>query len=108
SKRGHNREKIRFNIWFYDVGKHLSTKDEEAFDHPAIFPEKLASDHILSWTEPNDLVFDPFCGSGTTAKMAQMHGRKYLGIDCSEEYLKIAKKRLQNSHARLMNQIIMV
>jgi DNA modification methylase len=95
SKRGHKKEKIRFNIWYYRVGRGHSSKDSEAYDHPAIFPEGLAEDHILSWTNPGELVFDPFCGSGTTCKMAAAYGRDYLGIDCSQKYLEIAVKRVK-------------
>ncbi len=50
--------------------------------------------HILSWSNEEDLVFDPFVGSGTTAKMAKMLGRNYLGFDISQEYIDIANKRV--------------
>ena len=57
----------RNNIWKYNTGKNYSTKDATAFEHPAIFPEALAKDHILTWSDEGDLVLDPFMGSGTTA-----------------------------------------
>jgi site-specific DNA-methyltransferase (adenine-specific) len=60
--------------------------------HPAMFPEKLAEDHILSWSNEGDLVFDPFTGSGTTGKMAIANNRKFIGCEISEEYVNIAKK----------------
>lgn len=88
------KEKTLTNIWEYAVGLNGSTKDKFAFNHPAIFPEKLAEDHILSWTNEGDLVFDPMCGSGTTCKMAKINNRNFIGIDISEEYVKIAKKRV--------------
>lgn len=88
-------EKTKTNIWEYAVGLHGSTSDKIAFKHPAVFPEKLAEDHILSWTNEGDLVFDPMCGSGTTCKMAKLHNRRYIGIDISEEYCKIAQERLK-------------
>jgi site-specific DNA-methyltransferase (adenine-specific) len=62
-------EKTLTNIWDYAVGLGGSTNDKIAFQHTAIFPEKLAQDHILSWTNEGDLVFDPMSGSGTTCKM---------------------------------------
>lgn len=62
--------------------------------HPAIFPEKLAADHIRSWSNPGDLVFDLMCGSGTTLKAAVSLNRDYLGCDISEEYCEIARVRL--------------
>ena len=84
----------RINIWKYNTGSFHSTKDKVAFQHPAIFPEKLAEDHILSWTNPNDLVFDPMCGSGTTGKMALLNNRKFIGVDISQDYISIAKERI--------------
>lgn len=86
--------KYRDNIWEYGVGSGVTTTDRYAFAHPAIFPEKLAEDHILSWSNPGDIVLDPFIGSGTTAKMAALNGRKYIGIDISEEYCELARKRV--------------
>ncbi|MBC6425509.1 MAG: site-specific DNA-methyltransferase [Ekhidna sp.] len=89
------KEKNKTNIWTYAVGLGGTTSDKIAFDHPAVFPEKLAQDHILSWSNEGDLVFDPMVGSGTTCKMALLNNRKYLGIDISEEYIEIAKQRLE-------------
>lgn len=91
------KEKTRTNIWEYAVGLGGSTTDRIAFKHPAIFPERLAEDHILSWSNQGDLVFDPMCGSGTTCKMAMLNGRNYLGCDISPEYIKIAKNRLKTA-----------
>jgi len=85
---------VRYNIWNYTIGKGNVTKDKIAYEHPAIFPEKLAQDHIMSWSNEGDLVLDPFCGSGTTCKMARQLHRDYIGIDISEEYVEIARKRL--------------
>lgn len=84
----------RFNVWKYNTGAGFSTKDDIAYKHPAIFPEALAEDHILSWSNENDIVLDPFMGSGTTAKMAVKHYRKFIGCDISAEYVDIANKRL--------------
>ena len=89
-----NKEKVLTNIWAYAVGLGGTTNDRIAFEHPAIFPEKLAEDHILSWTNPNDLVFDPMCGSGTTGKMALLNNRKFIGVDISQDYIDIAKERI--------------
>lgn len=77
----------RKNIWRYGVGGGKT-------GHPAVFPEQLASDHILSWSNPGDVVFDPFMGSGTTAKMAMLNGRRFIGCEISEEYCNIIKERL--------------
>lgn len=85
----------RFNVWEYDVGKNKDTKDVVALKHPARFPEKLAEDHILSWSNPGDIVLDPFMGSGTTAKMAALNGRFFVGFEISPEYVEISNKRLE-------------
>ena len=84
----------RNNIWKYNVGKGFNSKDTESHEHPAIFPEQLAEDHIISWSNEGDIVLDPFSGSGTTSKMAKKNKRKYIGIDISEEYCKLAEKIL--------------
>lgn len=86
--------KIIGNVWKYEVGT-PSTNDKFAFQHPAIFPEDLARDHIYTWSNQGDIVIDPFSGSGTTCKMAYLMKRNYIGIDISQDYCDIAKKRLQ-------------
>lgn len=86
--------KIRQNIWDYFVGSFVA-EEKYVFEHPAIFPEKLAEDHILSWSNEGDLVLDPFNGSGTTSKMAKLNNRNFVGFDISQEYCDIANKRLE-------------
>jgi len=78
------------NLWVYP-----SDKSKDAKDHPAVFPEKLANDHIISWSNEGDIVYDPFMGSGTTAKMAKLNNRNWIGSEISEEYCKIIAQRLQ-------------
>ena len=85
---------VRTNIWRYNNGKGFSTKDKIAYEHPAIFPEKLVQDHIISWSNEGDIVLDPFCGSGTVAKVASLLNRQWVGIEISSEYCKIANERL--------------
>ena len=87
----------RYNIWFYNVGGGQAATDKIAHNHPAIFPEKLAEDHIVSWSNPGDIILDPFVGSGTTAKMAALNDRHYIGIDISEEYCELARKRVSEA-----------
>lgn len=77
----------RNNIWKY-------TTSFNGIKHPAPFPEALAIDHVLSWSNPDDVVYDPFMGSGTTAKAALINGRKFIGSEISQEYADIANKRL--------------
>jgi len=83
----------RDNIWKINNGKGFGN-DSIAFKHPAPFPDQLANDHIISWSNPGDIVLDPMCGSGTTCKMAKINNRNYIGIDISEEYCKISRDRI--------------
>ena len=85
---------VRFNIWEYNTGTGHTTLDKGAFEHPAMFPEKLAQDHIYSWSNKGDIVLDPFNGSGTTTKMAKHANRRFIGIDVSQKYCDIANERL--------------
>jgi len=94
AKRLTNEFGVRSNIWTFSAGSGKTTNDLFAFAHPAMFPEKLAQDHILTWSEPGDLVLDPFMGSGTTAKMARLSGRHYLGYEIDRAYCQIALRRI--------------
>lgn len=85
-------KKIKGNIWEYVVGK--KAEDQEAKGHPAPFPCALVRDHIISWTNKDDIVLDPMCGSGTTCKVAFQLNRKYIGIDISKEYCNLARERI--------------
>lgn len=78
----------RNNIWKY------TTSFNDKTGHPAVFPEALAEDHILSWTSAGDTVLDPFMGSGTTGKMAILNGRDFIGIELDDIYFATAKKRI--------------
>lgn len=87
-----NEYKILTNIWdCSSVHKNEKTK------HPAQFPEQLVENHIVSWSNDGDTVLDPFIGSGTTAKMASLNGRNYIGFEVSKEYCAIAKVRVKNA-----------
>jgi DNA modification methylase len=80
----------RYNIW-----KINEVKNNVSGKHPAPFPEQLANDHIISWSNENDLIYDPFMGSGTTGKMSILNNRKYIGSEISEEYCKIIEARIK-------------
>jgi DNA modification methylase len=96
-----NELKKATNIFSYSIGGHIA--DKIAFKHPAIFPEQLAKDQIMSWSNAGDLVYDCFMGSGTTAKAAISANRKWIGSEISEEYCKIIEKRLQPLLHNLFN-----
>jgi DNA modification methylase len=92
-KSNHNKTSVkeygcRFNIW------EQPTEKTNRSNHPAPFPEQLAADHIRSWSNENDTVYDPFMGSGTTAKMAHILKRNWIGSELSKEYVDLANKRL--------------
>ena len=82
-----SESKIKGNVWLY------GSKSNNT-EHPAVFPEALANDHIISWSNEGDLVYDPFMGSGTTAKMAILNKRNWIGSEISEEYCKIIERRI--------------
>jgi len=84
---------LRTNLWF--VYSCLGKKDRNG--HPAPFPEQLAHDHILSWSNEGDTVLDCFMGSGTTGKMAKQLGRNFIGIELDETYFNIAKQRIEHA-----------
>jgi len=94
-RAGYSKYGRRTNVWEYLIGRGHSSSDDIAYKHPAIFPEKLVQDHIVSWSNPDDLVLDPMCGSGTTCKMAKLNKRNFIGIEISSEYCKIAEERLR-------------
>jgi len=83
---------LRPNIW-----KIKTTKGRNKVKHPATFPEKLAVDHIRSWSCQGDVVLDPFMGSGTTGVAAKNLDRKFIGIEKNDEYFDIAKERIENA-----------
>lgn len=87
-------ETICESIWYYPSGG-------INIGHPAPFPEALARDHILSWSNKGDTVLDPMCGSGTTGKMAVMNERNFIGIDISAEYIAIASKRIHDAQQQM-------
>lgn len=90
-REGHTKtnvkaDKLRPNIFWYLPNNKV--------DHPAPYPKQLVIDHITTWTNPGDLIFDPFLGSGTTAIAAKLTGRKFLGCDCVSKYVSMAKVRV--------------
>jgi site-specific DNA-methyltransferase (adenine-specific) len=99
NKKGRKTQQygVRFNIWKYKTGGIYTTKDEIAYEQPAIFPDLLAYDHIRSWSNEGDIILDPMCGSGTTCKVAKNNNRRYIGIDCSEKYCNISRERCDNN-----------
>lgn len=91
---------LRTNIWKYSV-----SFNDKIVKHPAVFPEQLAEDCIVSWSVEGDVVLDPFMGSGTTAKMALLNNRKYIGFEINEEYYNGILKRLETFKDKTKNEV---
>jgi len=85
-----SKEKPLYNIWYYSVGGGNAK-------HPGVFPDALARDHILSWSDPGDTVLDPFLGSGMTGEMAVLNGRHFIGCDISPEYVEMSRARIKQA-----------
>ena len=85
-----NSEKVKGNVWDIAISSNKT-------NHPAVFPLQIPFDHILSWTNEGDLVFDPFLGSGTTGIAAVQLKRKFIGVDKVDEYCIIAKERIDEA-----------
>ena len=90
------KKKLKGNIWKYNVGNGSQPDGRTAFQHPAVFPYQLAADHVYTWSKIGDTVLDPFCGSGTTGLASLQLGRRFIGIERNEEYLKLAESRLRH------------
>lgn len=86
-----NKEKVKANIWEIAIAQNNKT------GHPAVFPERLVTDHIRSWSNEGDVVLDPFMGSGTTGIAAAKLGRDFIGIEMVNDYFNIAEKRIQEA-----------
>lgn len=84
----------RGNVWTYAAGGFNSTKDKIAYKHPAIFPESLAVDHIKTWSNAGDVIYDCFAGSGTTGKIAKSLNRNFLMSEIDNQYVSIIEERL--------------
>jgi DNA modification methylase len=85
----------RFNVW--NMPPEQSNKKRL---HPAPFPEHIAQDHVISWSNEGDTVLDPFMGSGTTGVVCKNLNRHFIGIELDEGYFEIAKKRIDESTAK--------
>ncbi len=97
-----NDAKCRGTIWDYATSNTEGNRLKS--EHPATYPDKLAEDLVLCFSDTGDLVLDPMCGSGTTCVVAAKNHRSTIGIEINPEYVEIAEKRLQKegvSDARL-------
>lgn len=79
---------VRFNLW------EQSPERKNKTNHPAPFPIRLVQDHIVSWSNEDDTILDPFMGSGTTGVACKSLNRNFIGIELDDEYFEIAKCRI--------------
>ena len=93
--------RTRSSVWRCMAGLHHTTSDKDAFQHPALMPEELARDLIVSFSNPGDLVFDPMAGAATTLKMAMLARRHYIGFEVCERFVELGQRRLNRyRHAK--------
>lgn len=94
-----NNETIDYNIWDIAVAKNKDTImiDGKEIRHPAVFPYEIPYRHILSWSNENDTVLDPFMGSGTTGVACKNTNRNFIGIEMNTNYFKLAQHKLNNN-----------
>lgn len=92
---------VRDNIWLIKNSGGFGQKTKAAYQHPATMPEALARGHIISWSNPEDVVLDPFMGSGTTARVAKEQGRNYVGFEIDAEYAALAEKTAADVEEKL-------
>ena len=92
-----NEYKQKGNIFEYFTG----CLEGNPTDHPAIFPKQLVIDQIITWTNKEDLVLDPFMGSGTTAVACRDKERKWIGFEISQRYCEMAQQRLDSQVTQL-------
>ena len=85
----------RNNIWKYTVGFNINEGK-----HPAVFPYQLAEDHLKTWSNEGDLVFDPFTGSGTTASAALCNNRRFIGCEIDKTYFSFIPNNIQKRYER--------
>ena len=97
---------VRPHIWRYTTGGRTSAQERYAFEHPALMPESLARDLILSWSRPLDVVLDPLAGAATTCKEALLADRYYLGFEVHDPYHRLAERRLSDAHASYRRQLL--
>ncbi len=95
----------RTNVWELKVGRHHTTKDDFAFSHPALMPEKLANDLIVTYSNPGELVFEPFAGACTTCKQAVLNYRQYLAVELDRKFFRLAQRRMREAEDEVRRRL---
>lgn len=97
--------KENFIKWAYGIWNMAPETRMKDFGHPAMFPEELVRRCLEMFSWKNSLVYDPFMGSGTTAKMAIIQNRNFIGSEISKEYCEIAEQRIKSEQNNLFNSV---
>ena len=85
------------NLWSFMAGWPVTTADKFAYSHPALMPEPLAAKIINAFSVEGDIVLDPFAGAGTTMEIAKLLNRRWCGIEISERYAELARRRVESA-----------
>ena len=92
----------RTNIWRVINSGGFGQTDSDAYNHPATMPMELARDHVITWSNPGDVVIDPFAGSGTSLIVAAELDRNFIGFEIDKEYYNMSVKRVSNIQTKII------
>jgi len=85
---------VRTNIWKIKNSGGFGQSSKASYKHPATMPEELARGHVLTWSDKNDLILDPFMGAGTTAQVCLEENRNFIGFEIDETYHQMCAERV--------------
>lgn len=96
---------VRTNIWKIKNSGGFGQSSKASYKHPATMPEELARGHILSWSNENDLILDPFMGAGTTAQVALEENRNFIGFEIDDTYHQMCIDRITPMQDNLLTRL---
>ena len=80
------------NVWYIANGANKSYKNKLSVNHPAVMTDEIARRHILTWTNENDIIYDPFLGASTTTRVARDNNRQWIGSEIHTPYYELSKQ----------------
>ena len=95
----------RTNIWRIVNSGGFGQSSKSSYKHPATMPEELARGHIITWSNPDDLIIDPFMGSGTTAQVCLEEKRNFIGFEIDETYHQMCIDRIAPYKDNLLTRL---
>ena len=96
---------VRTNIWKIKNSGGFGQSSKASYKHPATMPEELARGHVLTWSDKNDLILDPFMGAGTTAQVCLEENRNFIGFEIDETYHQMCVDRVQPWKDNLLTRL---